>query len=148
MIVCKFLSLGFIQLLLFLFLIRALGFQCFFFPNFASLMDWTSLLLEEKSCLDVSAECLVQCYLILCCFWIYFTALQSGSFMEVLKEVAKEGSAARDGVAIRADQKSYSYKQLISSARTISSLLSGADLNAVSFKFTFRTSHKFLEWTD
>lgn len=67
--------------------------------------------------------------------------------MEVLKEVAKEGSAARDGVAIRADQKSYSYKQLVSSAWRISSLLCGTDLNAVSLKFTFCTSHNFLEET-
>ncbi|PON58622.1 2,3-dihydroxybenzoate-AMP ligase [Parasponia andersonii] len=57
------------------------------------------------------------------------SSLHSGSLMDVLKEVAKEGSATRDGVAIRADQKSYSYKQLISSAWRISSLLSGTDLN-------------------
>uniref|UniRef100_A0A803NZU6 4-coumarate--CoA ligase n=1 Tax=Cannabis sativa TaxID=3483 RepID=A0A803NZU6_CANSA len=51
--------------------------------------------------------------------------------MEVLKEVAKEGSAAREGVAIRADQKSYSYKQLISSAQSICSLLCGTELKAI-----------------
>ncbi|EXB74527.1 Malonate--CoA ligase [Morus notabilis] len=51
--------------------------------------------------------------------------------MEVVKEVAKQGSAASDGVAIRADQKSYTYKQLFSSAWRISNLLLGSDLNAI-----------------
>ncbi|XP_060973336.1 probable CoA ligase CCL8 [Cannabis sativa] len=60
-----------------------------------------------------------------------FSSLHSGSLMEVLKEVAKEGSAAREGVAIRADQKSYSYKQLISSAQSICSLLCGTELKAI-----------------
>lgn len=50
--------------------------------------------------------------------------------MEVVKEVAKQGSAASDGVAIRADQKSYTYKQLFSSAWRISNLLLGSNLNA------------------
>lgn len=54
--------------------------------------------------------------------------------MEVVKEVAKQGSAASDGVAIRTDQKSYTYKQLFSSAWRISNLLLGSDLNAVSSK--------------
>ena len=55
--------------------------------------------------------------------------------MEVVNEVAKQRSDARDGVAIRADQKSYSYKELISSAWRISSLLCGAELSTVSFFF-------------
>ncbi|KAL5575180.1 hypothetical protein UlMin_016879, partial [Ulmus minor] len=58
-----------------------------------------------------------------------FSSLHSGSSMEVVKEVAKQGSTAHDSVAIRADQKSYSYKQLISSALRISSLLSNAEIN-------------------
>ena len=66
-----------------------------------------------------------------------FTALNSGSFMEVVKEVAKQGSAAHDGVAIRANEKSYTYKQLISAASRISTLLCGSDLNAVSSEFYF-----------
>lgn len=54
------------------------------------------------------------------------------SFMEVVKAFAKQGSAACDSVAIRADQKSYSYQQLISSAVNISRLLSSEDLKSVS----------------
>lgn len=68
---------------------------------------------------------------------IYFAALQSGSFMEVVKEVAKRGSEARDSVAIRADEKSYSYVQLISSAWRISRLLCGAELDVVSVDLLF-----------
>ncbi|KAF1865811.1 hypothetical protein Lal_00021812 [Lupinus albus] len=45
--------------------------------------------------------------------------------MEVLKGIAKQGLASHEGVAIRADQKSYSYQQLISSAQKISNLLCG-----------------------
>ncbi|XP_060676387.1 probable CoA ligase CCL8 isoform X2 [Ziziphus jujuba] len=52
--------------------------------------------------------------------------------MEVVKEVAKQGSEARDGVAIRADQKSYSYLELVSSAWRISRLLCGANLDVAS----------------
>lgn len=43
--------------------------------------------------------------------------------MEVVKAACKQGSAARDSIAIRADQKSYTYSQLISSAWKISRLL-------------------------
>ncbi|BBG98971.1 AMP-dependent synthetase and ligase family protein [Prunus dulcis] len=60
-----------------------------------------------------------------------FSSLQSGSFMEAVK-VTNQGSATRDDVAIRYDQKSYSYNQLISSASSISSLLSNRHLNATS----------------
>lgn len=52
--------------------------------------------------------------------------------MEVVKEVAKQGSEACDSIAIRAYEKSYSYKQLFSSAWRISRLLCGADLDVVS----------------
>lgn len=48
--------------------------------------------------------------------------------MEVVKAVARQGSAACDSVAIRADQKSYSYIQLLSSARKISSMLCSSHL--------------------
>lgn len=63
--------------------------------------------------------------------------MQSGSFMEAVK-VTNQGSATRDSVAIRSDHKSYSYNQLISSASSISSLLSSRHLNAVSFSFFFQ----------
>lgn len=43
--------------------------------------------------------------------------------MEVLKSVATRGSTSSSNVAIRAEGKSYSYAQLISSAQKISSLL-------------------------
>ncbi|XP_038692196.1 malonate--CoA ligase-like isoform X2 [Tripterygium wilfordii] len=47
--------------------------------------------------------------------------------MEVLKAVHRQGAAAQDSIAIRADNKSYSYGQLISSARKISNLLNDAN---------------------
>ncbi|KAK9281571.1 hypothetical protein L1049_004474 [Liquidambar formosana] len=65
-----------------------------------------------------------------CCFYQsrLFSSSHSGSFMEVVKAVARQGSAARDSIAIRAEQKSYSYTQLISSAWKISSLLCNGDI--------------------
>ncbi|KDO56941.1 hypothetical protein CISIN_1g013869mg [Citrus sinensis] len=54
--------------------------------------------------------------------------------MEVFKAAYKKGSMARDSVAIRADQKSYSYDQLASSALRISSLLCSNDLKTTSEK--------------
>ncbi|CAJ2656215.1 probable CoA ligase CCL8 [Trifolium pratense] len=53
---------------------------------------------------------------------------QPATFMEVFKAVAKQELAAHGSVAIRADQKSYSYKQLISSVHQISNLLCGNDV--------------------
>lgn len=44
--------------------------------------------------------------------------------MEVFKAASKQGLAARDSIAIRADQKSYSYGGLVSAALRISALLS------------------------
>ncbi|KAH1240313.1 Malonate--CoA ligase [Glycine max] len=49
------------------------------------------------------------------------------TLMEVVKAIAKHEPAAPESVAIRADQKSYSYKQLITSAQKISNLLCGSD---------------------
>lgn len=43
--------------------------------------------------------------------------------MEVVKAVGSQGDTSGERVAIRADQKSYSYFQLISSAWSISHLL-------------------------
>ncbi|KAK6912053.1 AMP-binding enzyme, C-terminal domain [Dillenia turbinata] len=57
-----------------------------------------------------------------------FSSDCSDTFMEVVKAVAKQGSAASQSVAIRADQKSYSYVQLISAAQNISDLLRSDDL--------------------
>ncbi|XP_041016274.1 malonate--CoA ligase-like isoform X3 [Juglans microcarpa x Juglans regia] len=56
----------------------------------------------------------------------------SGTFMEVVKEVSMQGCASRDRVAIRADKQSYSYIQLISSAFEISNILSSSDLISTS----------------
>ncbi|KAK2432522.1 AMP-dependent synthetase and ligase family protein [Trifolium repens] len=53
---------------------------------------------------------------------------QPATFMEVFKAVAKQELAAHGSVAIRADQKSYTYKQLISSVHKISNLLCGNDV--------------------
>ncbi|KAH9714288.1 Malonate--CoA ligase [Citrus sinensis] len=62
------------------------------------------------------------------------SSFHSNSFMEVFKAAYKKGSMARDSVAIRADQKSYSYDQLASSALRISSLLCSNDLKTTSEK--------------
>lgn len=51
--------------------------------------------------------------------------------------VAKQGVAAHDSVAIRADGKSYSYMQLRSSAQEISNLLCGNDMKSVSYILEF-----------
>ncbi|CAL1378170.1 unnamed protein product [Linum trigynum] len=53
---------------------------------------------------------------------------QSSTLMEVVKSVYAQGG---ERIAIRADQKSYSYAQLVSSAREISILLSAAGLKPV-----------------
>lgn len=57
--------------------------------------------------------------------------------MEVFKAIAKQEAAAHGSVAIRADQQSYSYKQLISSAQKISNLLCGNDVKVVSYTLKF-----------
>lgn len=69
--------------------------------------------------------------------FLFFAAFHSNSFMEVFKAAYKKGSMARDSVAIRADQKSYSYDQLASSALRISSLLCSNDLKTVSSNHLF-----------
>ncbi|GFZ04126.1 AMP-dependent synthetase and ligase family protein [Actinidia rufa] len=60
-----------------------------------------------------------------------FYSLDHNTFMEVAKAVARQGSASCESVAIRADQKSYTYGQLISSAWRISRLLCHACLKTV-----------------
>ncbi|CAK7356715.1 unnamed protein product [Dovyalis caffra] len=62
---------------------------------------------------------------------VRFAASHPGAFMEVIKTVYRQGTAAADSIAIRADQKSYSYKQLISSAWEISNLLCNSGLGTV-----------------
>ncbi|KAL2539182.1 Malonate--CoA ligase [Abeliophyllum distichum] len=67
-------------------------------------------------------------------FWSsnQFRSFSSGSvsniLMELVRAVASTGSSSPESIAIRADHKSYTYHQLISSARKISSLLCSADL--------------------
>ncbi|KAH9624929.1 hypothetical protein KSS87_008378, partial [Heliosperma pusillum] len=63
---------------------------------------------------------------------IILTASTSSSFMEVVKAVAKQGSAASNSIAVRADKKSYSYSQVILSAQKISSLLSTSVFYSIS----------------
>ncbi|KAL6140873.1 hypothetical protein ACLB2K_059165 [Fragaria x ananassa] len=55
------------------------------------------------------------------------SSLQSGSSMEVV-EIPSHGSGTQDSIAVRSDNRSYSYNQLISSARSISGLLCNGDL--------------------
>ncbi|KAL5756037.1 hypothetical protein ACOSQ2_020783 [Xanthoceras sorbifolium] len=54
----------------------------------------------------------------------FLSSLQSNTFMEVVKAACRQGSVARDRVVIRADEQSYNYGHLISSALRISALLS------------------------
>ncbi|KAK6125077.1 hypothetical protein DH2020_041193 [Rehmannia glutinosa] len=68
--------------------------------------------------------------------WFYWHVLssaytQNSILMELVKAVANKGSLSPDSIAIRADQKSHSYHQLILSAKKISNLLSNADLKTV-----------------
>lgn len=56
---------------------------------------------------------------------------ESGKFMEVIKAAWRSSSA--ENIAVRADQKSYTYTQLISSAVNISSLLSSTKSEIVCF---------------
>lgn len=81
--------------------------------------------------------CLTLYTFILFIYFFFFAAFHSNSFMEVFKAAYKKGSMARDSVAIRADQKSYSYDQLASSALRISSLLCSNDLKTVSSNHLF-----------
>lgn len=57
--------------------------------------------------------------------------------MEVFKAIAKQELASQGNVAIKADQQSYSYKQLISSAQNISDLLCASNVKVVSYTFEF-----------
>lgn len=67
----------------------------------------------------------------------FYIASPPATFMEVFKAIANKEHAARGNVAIRADQKIYSYMQLISAARKISNLLCGSDVKVVSYPLEF-----------
>ncbi|KAM7480471.1 hypothetical protein LguiA_028684 [Lonicera macranthoides] len=60
-----------------------------------------------------------------------FSSSDCSTFMEVVKAVAKQGSTTAEKIALRADQKSYNYIQLISSACTISRLLCNPGVKTV-----------------
>lgn len=55
--------------------------------------------------------------------------------MEVVKEVAGHGSTSHGNLALKADNKSYGYSHLVSSAWNISHLLSNHDQKTVSSKY-------------
>lgn len=65
-------------------------------------------------------------------FSALFADTHNSILMELVKKVSHRGSTAPDSIAIRSDQKSYTYHQLIESAKNISNLLSSADLKSVS----------------
>lgn len=87
---------------------------------------------SEPLCYEMlGARCLLEsCFHPANSLFIFksITALQSGSSMEVVT-VACQGSGTQDSVAVRSENKSYSYKQLISSAWSISGLLCSGDSN-------------------
>ncbi|KAL2928438.1 Malonate--CoA ligase [Bienertia sinuspersici] len=62
----------------------------------------------------------------------WWGALSSSSFMEVVKAVASQGAAANNSIAVRADSKSYSYSELIESAKRISNLLRTSGSESIS----------------
>ena len=59
-------------------------------------------------------------------------ASRSNLLMELVKAVASKGSQTGQSIAVRSEQKSYSYHQLISSAWRISTLLCNGGLKTVS----------------
>ncbi|XP_044495166.1 probable CoA ligase CCL8 isoform X4 [Mangifera indica] len=59
----------------------------------------------------------------------FLSSVRSSTFMEVVKAASRQGSLACDSIAIRADEKSYSYTQIVSSALRISRLLGSNGLN-------------------
>ncbi|GAB2250160.1 hypothetical protein Droror1_Dr00013519 [Drosera rotundifolia] len=77
----------------------------------------------------ISSSCSISRGTTARCFQVHlrrvYSAFSSGALMEVVKTVAKHGAAATNAVAIIADKKSYSYRQLVLSAQNIASILSG-----------------------
>lgn len=69
--------------------------------------------------------------------YAFYIASAPATLMEVVKAIAKHEPTVPESVAIRADQKSYSYKQLITSAQKISNLLCGSDAQTVSYTLEF-----------
>jgi len=63
----------------------------------------------------------------------FYIASAPATLMEVVRAIARQEPAVHENVAIRADQKSYSYKELISTAQQISDLLCGGDALTVSY---------------
>ncbi|KAM3267976.1 hypothetical protein P3S67_031961 [Capsicum chacoense] len=59
---------------------------------------------------------------------VFSTASNISSYMELVKEVTSKRPESQEDIAIQADKKSYTYLQLVSSARRISNLLSNLDL--------------------
>ncbi|KAM3380215.1 putative CoA ligase CCL8 isoform X1 [Capsicum galapagoense] len=59
---------------------------------------------------------------------VFSTASNISSYMELVKEVTSKRPESHEDIAIQADKKSYTYLQLVSSARRISNLLSNLDL--------------------
>lgn len=69
--------------------------------------------------------------IILFCFLSNTLGL-SLTFMEVVKDAARRGSASHESIALRVEQQSYSHFQLILSAWRISNLLCNKDFKSVS----------------
>ncbi|KAL8153154.1 hypothetical protein V2J09_010914 [Rumex salicifolius] len=60
-----------------------------------------------------------------------YSASKTSTFMEVFKAIVRQGSTFENSFAILADEKCYSYQEIILSARRISTLLSNEDLKSV-----------------
>ncbi|CAI9114152.1 OLC1v1014807C1 [Oldenlandia corymbosa var. corymbosa] len=62
---------------------------------------------------------------------LFSSASRNNLLMELVKAVASKGAATGQSIAIRSEEKSYTYLQLISSAWRVSNLLCNSDLKTV-----------------
>ncbi|KAJ3671728.1 hypothetical protein LUZ60_007807 [Juncus effusus] len=72
------------------------------------------------------------------------TASSEISFMEVVKEALKHASANQNKIALRSEQKSYTYSQLVSSALDISSTLRSNVENGARIGIAAKPSAEFV----
>ncbi|KAG9456124.1 hypothetical protein H6P81_000632 [Aristolochia fimbriata] len=63
-----------------------------------------------------------------------FCGTTSPTFMEVVRTAAKHSSSSHESIALRVDQKSYTYSQLVASASKVSSILSSLNLKSIEEK--------------
>lgn len=81
--------------------------------------------------------CAFGLYIFLIFFFDCWAGLAANTFMDVVKATLKRASTAHDSVAIRAENNSYSFAQIVSSAWSICNYLCNGNFESVSrFFFT------------